>query len=361
LKKPVKLIILALIIIVIAALIIVPKLFSTKEQTGSNQKQSQNQQDQVISAEAFVLSSKTLDNEIKAIGTIRANEEVEIRSEVSRKISAINFKEGSHVAKGQQLFKLDADDLTAKFNKLLIEEKLAISKFNREKQLLEKGLTSQEEYDISENTLENIRADMSITRIDIQKTSIRAPFSGIVGLRNVSRGSYVSPQTVLVTMQDVSKVKIDFSVPEKYLGLFKKGQVLSFNVEGVDGTFDAEVYAYEPKIENNTRSLLLRALCSNPKGKLYPGTFADVKLKISELNEAIMIPTQGLVPKLKGQSVYILRNGRAKLIEVEIGERTEDMIQIISENIASGDTIVVTNILRLKNDSPVKIVKVQNQ
>jgi membrane fusion protein, multidrug efflux system len=361
LKKPVKLIISILIIIVIAALFIVPKLFSTKEQNSSNQRQSQNQQDQVVSTEAYILKSQTLDNDIKAIGTIRANEEVEIRSEVSRKIVAINFKEGSYVAKGQQLFKLDADDLTAKFNKLIIEEKLAIAKFHREEQLLEKGLTSQEEYDISENTLENIRADMSITRIDIQKTSIRAPFSGIAGLRNVSRGSFVSPQTILVTMQDVSKVKIDFSVPEKYIGLFKIGQVLTFSVDGVDGTFDAEVYAYEPKIENNTRSLLLRALCSNPKGRLYPGTFADVKLKISERNEAIMIPSEGLVPKLKGQSVYVLRNGKAKLTDVEIGERTEKMIQIISENIAAGDTIIVTNILRLKNDSPVKIVKVQNQ
>ena len=352
-KKPVKILAVVLIIVVIAAIIIVPKLFSTKEQSGPNQRQ--NQQSQVISADGFIIKEQNLDNEIRTIGSIRANEEVEIRSEVSRKITSIGFKEGAYVGRGQTLFRLDASDLTARLRKLEIEEKLAIAKFEREKKLLEKGLTSQEEYDIEENTLEKIRADMSITRIDISKTSIHAPFSGIAGLRNVSRGSYVTPQTVLVTMQDVSKVKIDFSIPEKYIYLFKKGQKVIFTVDGIDGEFDGEVFAYEPKVENNTRSLVLRAVCSNPGKKLMPGTFANVTFKMSETSGAILIPTQALVPKLKGQSVFVVKEGKAKLLDVDIGNRSEEFVQITSGNINPGDTILTTNILRLKENSAVKV------
>jgi len=354
LKKPVKIIAIVLIFVVIAAIIIVPKLFSTKEQTGLNQKQTQ--QPQSITADGIIIREQNLDNEIKSIGSIRANEEVEIRSEVSRKIISVNFKEGGYVGRGHTLFRLDASDLTAKLRKLEIEEKLALAKFEREKQLLEKGLTSKQEYDIEENTLEKIRADMSITRLDIGKTSIRAPFSGIAGLRNVSRGSYVTPQTILVTMQDVSKVKIDFSIPEKYISLFTKGQKITFTVDGIEGVFDGEVFAYEPKVENNTRSLVLRALCSNPGKKLMPGTFANVSFKLSETTGAILIPTQALIPKLKGQSVFVVKDGKAKLTDVDIGERTEEFVRITSGNINPGDTILTTNILRLKENSSVKVV-----
>ena len=352
-KKPVKIIAITLIPVVIAAIIFIPKIFNTKEQSGSNLRQ--NPQSQVISADGFIISEQTLGNEIGTIGNIRANEEVEIRSEVSRKIISINFKEGSYIGNGQTLFKLDAADLAAKLHKLEIEEKLAIANFDRQKQLLEKGLTSQEDYDINQNTLEQIRADISITKIDINKTTIKAPFSGIAGLRNVSRGSYVTPQSILVTMQDVSKVKIDFSVPEKYIYLFKKGQKILFRIDGIEGEFEGEVYAYEPKVENNTRSLVLRAICSNPGRKLLPGTFANVTFRVSETTNAIMIPTQALIPKLKGQSVLVVKNGRAKLTDVEIGERTEDYLQITSGNINPGDTIITTNILRIKENSPVKV------
>jgi len=352
LKKPVTIISIILILLVITAIFIVPKIFSKKEQSGPNQKQNPNQ---LISADGFIITEQLLENEISTIGTIRANEEVEIRSEVSRKILSINFKEGGYVSRGQTLFSLDASDLTARLRKLEIEEKLAISKFEREKTLLEKGLTSQEEYDINENSLEKIRADITITRIDISKTRIRAPFSGIAGLRNVSKGSYVTPQTVLVTLQDVSRVKVDFSIPEKYSPFFKKGQKLTFDIEGIEGTFKAEVYAYEPKVENNTRTLLLRAVCTNPGKKLMPGSFANVKLKLFETDKAILIPTQALIPKLKGQSVLVMRNGRTKLTDVEIGTRTEEYVQLTSGEILLGDTIITTNILRIKDNQPVKV------
>jgi membrane fusion protein, multidrug efflux system len=356
-KKPVKIIAISLVALVVLGLILVPKFISKNEK--SEQKQNPNQQNQQTSVDGFIIKGSVLDNEIKAIGNIRANEEAEIRSEISRKIRGVYFKEGAYVGRGQTLFRLDADDLVARLRKQEIEEKLAISKLEREKQLIAKGLTSQEEYEVMENTLEQIRADMNITRIDIAKTYVRAPFSGVIGLRNVSSGAYVTPAMVLTTMQDVSRVKVDFSIPEKYIYLFRKGQKIKFSVDGLDGEFEGEVFAYEPKVENNTRSLVLRAVCDNPGKKLMPGTFANVTFKLSETDNAIMIPTQALIPKLKGQSVYVVKEGKAVLTDVEIGERTESLVQITSGNVNPGDTIITTNILRLRNNMPVKVVKAE--
>jgi len=340
-------------LLVILGLIFVPKFMAKNDKPDADKKQNQNSQR--ISVDGFIIKSETLDNNIKAIGNIKANEEAEIRSEISRKIRGIYFKEGTYVGKGSTLFKLDSDDLTAKLRRQEVDERLAVTKLDREKQLIEKGLTSQEEYDVLETTLEQIRAEISITRIDISKTYVRAPFSGIIGLRNVSNGAYVTPQTVLTTMQDVSKVKIDFSIPEKYIYLFKKGQMIMFKVDGIDGEFEAEVYAYEPKVENDTRTLVLRAITTNAGKKLMPGTFANVTFIVSQSKDAMMIPTEALVPKLKGQSVYVVRDGKAKLTDVDIGERTESLVQIISDNVKPGDTIITTNILRIKDSSPVKV------
>jgi len=356
LNKIVKIIIISLVAIVILGIIIVPK-FIAKTDKPDDKKTGNNQQQQ-LTVQGFIIKSEVLDNDIKAIGNIKANEEAEIRSEVSRKIRGIYFKEGTFVGRGRTLFKLDSDDLTAKLRRQQIDEKLAITKLEREKQLLDKGLTSQAEYDVLETSLEQIRADISITRIDISKTYVRAPFSGIIGLRNVSNGAYVTPQTVLTTMQDVSKVKIDFSIPEKYIYLFKKGQKINFKVEGMQGEFEAEVYASEPKVENNTRSLVLRAITNNPDKKLLPGTFANVTFIITENTNALMVPTESIIPKLKGQSVYVVREGKAILTDVDIGERTESFVQITSGNIQPGDTVITTNILRLKDKAAVKVDKV---
>ncbi len=355
-NKIVKIIIISLVAIVILGIIIVPK-FIAKTDKPDDKKTGNNQQQQ-LTVQGFIIKSEVLDNDIKAIGNIKANEEAEIRSEVSRKIRGIYFKEGTFVGRGRTLFKLDSDDLTAKLRRQQIDEKLAITKLEREKQLLDKGLTSQAEYDVLETSLEQIRADISITRIDISKTYVRAPFSGIIGLRNVSNGAYVTPQTVLTTMQDVSKVKIDFSIPEKYIYLFKKGQKINFKVEGMQGEFEAEVYASEPKVENNTRSLVLRAITNNPDKKLLPGTFANVTFIITENTNALMVPTESIIPKLKGQSVYVVREGKAILTDVDIGERTESFVQITSGNIQPGDTVITTNILRLKDKAAVKVDKV---
>jgi membrane fusion protein (multidrug efflux system) len=354
--KKIKVISISALIIVIVCFLVINKILAVKEKNRQNLSQNESSQGQVVTAEAHVVKIKTLDNEIRTIGTIRANEEVELRSEVLKKVTGIYFKEGTFVSKGKVLFKLDDADLLAKLRRQEIEQKLAISKRDREKALIDKGLATPASFEELENAVDKIDADIAITRVDISKTRIFAPFSGIIGLRNVSIGSYVDPDIVLAVIQDISKLKVDFSIPEKYITSFSTGQKILFRVEGIEGEFEADVYASEPKIENNTRSLILRALTSNPSRKLMPGNFANVTLKLFDISNAIMIPTQAVIPQLKGQSVFIYRNGTAKSVDVQTGLRTEESIQITS-GLNEGDTVITTNMLRLKPDAKVKLTK----
>jgi len=345
-----------LIVLIVVAIIAVPKLFTRKD--GRDRTDTGNPQNQSVLSEGFILKSQSLVSEIKTAGTVRANEEVVLRSEVAKKIKGIYFKEGTFVNKGKVLFKLDSDDLTARLKKQQLEEVLAAIKLERETKLLKMGLIPQESFDEAENTLDKIKADISMTRIEIEKTNIKAPFSGIIGLRNVSLGSYVNSDVPLATIQDISSVKIDFSIPEKYINIFEIGQEVVFEVEGISEEFKAKVYAYEPKIENETRTIVLRATAPNPKRKLMPGTFANVRLKLSEEQGAFMVPTNSVVPKLKGQSVYVYKGGTANLIDVEIGTRTESTVNV-TKGLNEGDTLLTTNILRLKDGAKVKLEKIE--
>lgn len=352
-KKNLKKISILLLILVIGVILIVPKLISGKkeEETRSG---NQNQQ---LPVDVYIVKPVELDNKISTIGTIVANESVEIKSEITKKITGIYFKEGTYVPKGKTLFKLDDSDLRARLRKLEIEEELAIKSEERERILLEKGLTTQEEYDIRINTLERIRADIDLVRIELSKTYIKAPFSGITGFRNVSIGSLVSNSNVLTNIQDISKIKIDFSIPEKYLNAFKRGQTIKFKVDGMDEEFTGEVVSFDPSLNENTRSITLRAIANNKNGKLLPGTFVKVNLELENIINAIMVPTESIVPKLKGQSIFVVKDGIAVSTDIETGLRTEKEIQVLT-NLNPGDTIVTTNLLRIRPNSKIKIVNV---
>lgn len=356
-KKSVKYISIILLLIAVAAIIILPKILSTKDKQSGPQSTS-DAKNQPVPANGFIVKTENLGNNIKTIGSIVANEEVELRSEISKKITGIYFKEGSQVSKGSTLFKLDDSELLAQLEKLQIEKMLIEKNLNRQKQLLDKNLSTTEEYDIALNSLDKVNADINIVSIQLDKTSINAPFSGIIGFRNASIGSYVSPNVILAVIQDISKVKVDFSIPEKYIQQFRIGDEISFKVDGMEEEFTGNVIAYEPKLDGNTRSLILRAVCRNPMKRLLPGTFANVSFNLNEISDAMLIPTNALIPKLKGQDVYVLKNGTAKLTEVQTGIRTEESIQITA-GLNEGDTVLTTNVLRLRQDAKVVIDKIE--
>lgn len=337
-------------ILVITSYFLIPTLSKEK-----NNSPGGNRQQGPILADAFIISTRSLDNVIRTSGTVIPNEEVEVRPEVSRRLTGIHFTEGSYVPRGKVLFSLDNSELNAQLRKFEIQEELAIKKLERDELLRERGLLPEQDYEISVNELERIRADINLISVQISKTYIRAPFSGIAGLRNVSRGSYVTPSDVLTTIQDISKVKIDFSIPERYTSNFRRGQKISFTTDASAGEFIAEIYASETSLDINTRSVLIRAVTNNPGGILKPGSFVNVTFTLDDIKDAMMIPSQALIPKLKGHEVYILKDGKARSIDVEIGLRTENEVQIFSSEISTGDTLLTTNILRLRPNAEIKI------
>lgn len=344
------------IVVVVAVLAVVKIFFLTPKEEVKGQGGQKGGPMPPSPVTVFVANPQELNNEVYATGTIIANEEVLLLPELSGKITSININEGSAVSKGQLLVKLSDADFQAQLKKLELQSKLAEERTGRQKQLLAVNGISQEEYDISINELNSIKADMDLVRAQIAKTEIRAPFSGIVGLKYVSEGAYVSPSSRIAAIQQVDPVKIDFSVPEKYAGVIQKNDMLEFSLADSKETMKAKVYAIEPKIDINTRSIQLRAIAENNNNKLYPGAFTKIKLPLKTIENALMVPTEAIIPVLKGKKVFLCKNGKAVPANVETGIRTDAYIQVTS-GIEPGDSVITTGIMQLKADSPVKVVK----
>jgi membrane fusion protein (multidrug efflux system) len=307
-----------------------------------------------VAVDIIVVKTEKLDSKIQSTGTLLANEEVELRSEISGKISRIYFKEGDRVKKGQLLVHINDDELQAQLRRLEYNIKLNEENEFRQKRLLEKEAISQQEYDIVLTQLNSIRAEMQQLKAIIARYSLRAPFDGVIGLRYVSEGSYVSPTSQIAFMQDIDPVKIEFSIPEKYADQVKGGSKMEFFINGRDKKYEGQVYAIEPRIDLATRSLRIRATSSNPNNELIPGAFANVQLTLKTIDDAILIPTEALIPELQGQKVFLYKNGIAISIPVETGIRTEREIQV-TKGIQLSDSLIVTGLLQLKDSMQVKV------
>jgi membrane fusion protein (multidrug efflux system) len=292
---------------------------------------------------------------IATVGTILSNEEVEIRSEVPGKVEQIFFREGTHVRKGDPLLSINDAELQAQFLRAQANRVLAEQQKDRLRQLYEKNLASQAEYDNAVANWDMIRAEAQLIKAQLDKTKIRAPFSGRIGLRNVSEGSYLTPAALITTLQDNSSVKIDFSVPEKYAGSITPGDKMGFGVQGTTGTFAGTVYAVQPKIDQGTRTLRVRARAPNGSGALVPGALATVDISLKE-QEALMIPSYALIPDLKGHRVFVYRGGVAEPRPVTIGSRTEESVQVM-DGLQSGDTVITSAILQLRPGMAVQLVR----
>ena len=319
------------------------------------QKQAGNPGKQVMTVNGIVLQPNKLDNIIRTTGTIRAFDDVDLHAEASGRVTKIYFTEGSHVNKGDLLVKINDEDLRAQLSKTEMQIKLNQSQVNRQNELLKIKATSQEEFDVAENQLNALKADKEAIQAAIRKTEIHAPFNGVIGLRYVSEGSYVSPSTQIASIQNINPVKIDFSIPERYSGMVNKNDAVNFYIEETDQQFTGKVYAIEPKIDLNTRTLQIRALCDNKTEKILPGSFAKIELRLKGTPNALMLPTQAIIPVLKGQTVYVAQNGTAQSVPVTTGVRTETEIQV-TEGLQPGDTIITTGMNSLKPGSAVKVV-----
>ena len=297
-------------------------------------------------AELYTVKPESFEQTISTVGTLRANESVTLVSELSRRLVKIEVKEGSEVAKDDLLFKLDDSDLVAELGEIEARLKLAATNKERVDNLLPRKAISQQEFDITTAELAALEAQRNTQAVLISKTEIRAPFSGRVGVRQVSEGAFVSSTIPLITLQDVSRIKVDFPLPERYSSEVRQGQKFTFTVAGNGQVFEGVVTVVEPAIEATTRSLLVRGVCDSPKG-LLPGGFAEVTLTLDGATNGFLVPSQAIIPSQRGQGVYVISGGKAKLVTVEIGVRTEDKVQVL-RGLKEGDLVATTNLLRMR-------------
>ncbi|HTO35200.1 MAG TPA: efflux RND transporter periplasmic adaptor subunit [Flavobacterium sp.] len=307
----------------------------------------------------IVLIPQKFSNQLSLSGTIEANEQVELRSETAGVVQGIYFTEGSFVKKGQLLIKVNDADLKAQLSQSKTHSGLAEENERRAKLLLQKEAISQEEYDISLAELKSRQAQVHLIEAQIAKTSIVAPFSGKIGLRYISPGTYVSPTTPIAKLVNSQQVKISFSIPEKYASLMKTGAEISFMVSGSKETFKATIYAVEPEVDISTRTLQLRAVAENQENKLIPGTFANIILPLEDVEDALLVPNEAIVPIQNGKKVFISENNLAKEVIVETSVRTDKDI-LVTSGLKPGDTVITSGIMSLRNGSLLKINLPQN-
>jgi len=308
----------------------------------------------VLTVNGIVTKAENFSNSLAIAGTIEANEQVDIRSEVSGLVTDILFNEGTNVSKGKVLVKINDLELQAQLSQALTRQKLAQETEYRAGKLLEKEAISKEEYDVALSELRSLQSQTQLIRAQLAKTLIRAPFSGKIGLRTISAGEYITPASNIARLVSTNPVKILFSIPEKYAGTIKLNTQISFTVAGSNSPYSGTVYAIEPGIDMSTRTLQLKAKASNNNGELLPGSFAKIDLPLSNVNDAILVPTESIIPVLQGKKVYISSNGKAKEILVETGTRTDKSVLILS-GLSIGDTVLTSGIMSLKNDIPVKV------
>ena len=307
--------------------------------------------------EAFIVSPTVLSQDIEMPGSLMAAEETELHAEVSGRVVGIYFNEGTTVGQGVMLVKLYDGDLQAQLSKLRIQLKVAKETLERYESLLKIGGVSVQEVETYKLSVNNIQADMNIVQTGISRTTLRAPFSGKLGLRNISIGAYITPATTISTLRKISQLKLEFTVPEKYGVGMKPGGQVQFGMENNGKTYSAKIIATENNIAEATRSLSVRAIVTNADAQLIAGAFVKVKIALGENNAALMIPSQAVIPKARNKQVIVYRSGLASMETVTTGIRDSSMVEITS-GLKAGDTVLITGLLTTKQGSKVIIDKV---
>ncbi len=344
----------ALLVIVIAGIVFYPKLRPLFSGSQDDPGVLERGGPQALNVDALIINQQRMVELINSSGTLMPDEEVDLSFETSGKIVNLNFEEGSRVAEGQLLAKINDLPLQAQLLKLQAQKKLAEEREYRQRSLLSRDAISQESYDLAATELQSIEADIKLVQARIAETELRAPFDGIIGLRHVSEGAFVNVNTQIARLIKSNPLKIEFAIPERYSGEIQPGFPLRFFIDGVSDTLVARVYAVEPMVDIRTRNIVVRARYYDPHERIKPGRFVSVQLELSEINNAIAIPTEALIPEMEGDRVFVYRSGVAESVDVNTGLRTEDLIQI-TDGLYPGDTLVTTGILQVRQGMPLTL------
>lgn len=310
-----------------------------------------------LTVDGFLVNGVEISEKVEVPGTLLPAEETEIKAEVSGRVTQLNVNEGSSVQKGRLMVKLFDEDLQAQLKKLQVQLEIAAKTEERQRELLEINGISQQDYDLSTLQVENLKADIQSVKIAIAKTEIRAPYSGTVGLRNVSLGAYVSPTDVITTLRQVETLKLEFSVPEKYASNMKEGVIISFRVDGGRTDHRAKVIATESGVDRATRTLRVRALVTEKHPELVPGIFARVTLQLGRNENALLVPSQAVIPQARTKQVIVFKNDSVRFVDVETGVRDSVFVQILS-GVKPGDTVITTGLMAIRPETKIKIGKV---
>ena len=303
-----------------------------------------------------IVKPSVLQETITVSGTLIPFEVTTLQPEISGRVVLINLPEGKLVKKGTLLVKLFDDDLQAQLHKANTQLKIIEQQQKRQSELLKVAGISQTDYDQTTLSLASVKNDIEIDNVMIRKTEVIAPFEGTIGLRNISIGAIVTPTTVLATIREDQKLKLDFSVPSKYSSEVNVGTKLKFTIQGKDTKYDASVMASEKGIDALTNNLKVRSVVSSKSGSLLPGEFANIDLKLKQKDHALMIPSQSVIPQELTKQVIIVKNGKAKFVTITTGIRREDNVEVLT-GLEPGDTLVTTGILFIKPEAPVRLLK----
>jgi len=307
----------------------------------------------------YIVSASTFSESIYATGTLHADEMVNLSPEIAGKVISIQFKEGQKVSKGQLLIKLNDAELQANLRKAQAQLKLNQDKLKRLDDLIKIQGVSIEERDQTAQVVEASQSDIAFIRAQIDKTEIKAPFNGVTGLRSISEGAFVTAGQSISSIYQTESLKLDFSIPEQYISKLKIPFEVEFGVDGSENIYKAQVYAMNPGLNSTTRSIELRAKVANNSGELIAGRFAKVTMQLLENSNALLVPTEAIVPVLKGQQIWLSRKGEAQKVDVTLGYRSDAMIEV-SSGLSAGDTVLTTGIMNLKPGTPLKIISVRS-
>jgi membrane fusion protein (multidrug efflux system) len=327
-----------------------------KKTTTTAQTASQATKQPPLPVEFMIVKPSLINERIEVPGSLMAYESTEIHPEISGRLVLLNINEGKNVGKGAMLAKIYDGDLQAQLSKLQVQLDIANTNEKRSAQLLKIQAISQADYDASQLNVNNIKADIAIVRSNLTKTEIRAPFSGKLGLKNVSPGAFINPTSVLTTISQVNKLKLQFTIPEKYGSEIRKGQLVSFTVSGSPKTFGALVLATETSIQEDTRNLTVRAVVENNDQALIPGAFANVKMTLGNDPNALMIPNIAVIPQGRKKQVYLYKADKAVQTEITTGFRDSANVQVLT-GLFPGDTLITSGLLFLRPGADVKLSK----
>jgi membrane fusion protein (multidrug efflux system) len=317
--------------------------------------QNTNKEKPPVTVEVLVATNTEFSSEIEVNGTVLSEEMIELHPEVGGRLIYLNIPDGASVSKGTILAKINDADLQAQLKQQQVQLDLAVKNEERLHKLLAVNGVDQASYDAALSQVNMYHANINVLNAQIDKTVVKAPFSGKLGLRLVSEGAYVSTSTVIGTLQQTDRIKIDFSVPETYQSLIKTGKSISVKSNSSDENLTATISAIEPQISTTTRNIKVRARLNN--GKLNPGAF--VKVLLNENIQGIVVPTNAIIPDALSSQVVLVKEGKAIFRNVETGIRTSESIEI-TQGVQIGDTIVISGMLNVRPNGVVKIKKFRN-